>query len=269
MHNSLVILVALSVVASITGPARAERCAEGALKLRLIDHATSPGTVMDNPGDLSNAAFRAFVLGVIDELPARLAHIGACPATGRQSATIDFVRVPLVTSGDAAFPPLPDLPPDAPAGCRIDSPWLRLAITEGALSAIFVLSERQILADRALLAEPHASVTGSLPPFTQSEFERHAETYAAQKILGNGTGLQTIPPELLFVFRRAPQSTRGPFSGGARATIDKLSRSAVPFYITLALEILNRCQTDAGAGIYYSTILDTGGIIDLSKLSAN
>jgi hypothetical protein len=270
VHNSLVILVALSFAASIVGPARAEPCAEGALKLRLIDHATSPGTVMDNPGDLSNTAFRAFVSGVMKDLPARLAHIGACPTSGRQPATIDFVRVPLVTSGNAAFPPLPDLPPDAPAGCRIVSPWLRLAISEGSLTAIFVLNERQIAADKALLAEPDASVAGSLPPFTQSEFERLAQLYADLAITGTADAatLRThIPVELLWLFRRAPQTTMFPFADGARAAINDLSLASAPFYVTLTRSLVDSCPNEAGLGREYLSIIDTAGTVDLSTFN--
>lgn len=232
------VLCAMALI--VAAPVSAGGLAPRTVAATVADPATSPLTAIAGLEDVANDAMRAFVERAVDEAAA----LGVSIDVGREAdAGLTFRRVALV--GEA--PPAP-----APAAPCVRSPWGEVGGgAEGApVSGTLVFSERQILQDQAVLA--NVTTAGAAPPpLSGEEFARHAETYARLAI-GVRPGptdedllAEGLPPDLLWLFRAAPQSTRGPFAGGARSAMARLAEGAAPFYAALAARILERCLNGA------------------------
>lgn len=237
MRSGFVLCAMALIVAS---PASAGGLAPRTVAAAVADPATSPLTAIGSLEDVANDAMRAFV----ERAAAEAAALGVSIEIGPEAdAGLTFRRVALV--GEA--PPAP-----APAKPCIRSPWGEIVGgAEGEpISGSFVFSERQILQDQAFLASM-TTAGAAPPPLSGEEFARHAEAYARLAI-GVRPGptdedllAEGLPPDLLRLFRAAPQSTRGPFAGGARSAMARLAEDVAPFYAALAARILERCLNGA------------------------
>ncbi|GAB5378279.1 MAG: hypothetical protein AcusKO_47410 [Acuticoccus sp.] len=228
--------------------------------MRLMDQAASPGRVLTDPAEITSPAFQAFATGILAELPAKL---DAC-LTGGEPILIDIVHSPLVAADDTAADSVMPSPDAAGDGCQLASPWAQLSPAGGRPHARFVLSERQILADQTLLADPDAAVAEALPSFTQAAFEHLAQRYADLALTGapdDTTLAGEIPAELLWLFRRSPQTTLFPFADGARGAMATLTHDTAPSYVSLILALVDRCTKQNGSDAHYPTVTSVKNLI--------
>lgn len=262
-YASLLVVAVVMITAGVSSRVQAAPCSEGALRLRVTDQAASPGEVLSDPRAIATPAFRTFATGLLAELPAKLDALDACPAGG-EPILIDIVHSPLVAATDMARDRALPSADEAENGCQLASPWAQLSLTGAQPHARFVLSERQILADQTLLADPDAAVAEALPSFRQATFERHAQRYADLALSGtpdDAALADEIPAELLFLFRRSPQTTLFPFADGARGAMATLTTDTAPSYAALALALVDHCARQAGKTTRFPTIINVKTLI--------
>lgn len=222
----------------------------------------------------SNPHFRAFVTTVTEHVAARLAKEKLCidSARSKERSLLQFVNWPLATSGNEPLAPVPSLDAQPSGGCRITSPWIDLAFERGPapwIRGVVRWNQRQLLADQAVLAGARNVPAGLAMPLKQSEFTHFAEEeYANSEILREPAVKpveERIPPDLLWLFHRAWQSTRGPFSGGARSSMNIAMKKGAERYTQLVIALIDRCFVSDGAEIHYRSILDVADLIPLEQ----
>jgi len=210
------------------------------------DDATAPGVTFESPEELADAPFRRFAGDVAGHLRSRLAALGDSPVEGR----VTVLRQGLAGPGDEVVP-VPT-PPEATAdACRIVSPWVTLSVRTGAAPRIdgtLLWSERQFLRDRLRSDGDGIAPEGPPDPFPRPVFEAHAATYADEVLLRPPDtppgDLSALPPELLWLFRRAPQSTRGPFHGMAEGAVADVVAEGAAGQTALTRALIDLCLAD-------------------------
>lgn len=222
----------------------------------------------------SNPHFRAFVTAVTEHVAAWQARKQLCidNADSKKRSLLQFVNWPLVTSGDEPLAPVSSLDARPPGGCRISSPWIDLAFGRTPvpwIRGVVRWNQRQLLADQAVLAGAKNVPPGMAVPLKQSEFIHFAEVeYANSEILREPAAKpieERVPADLLWLFRRSWQSTRGPFSGGAGGSMEIAMKKGAEGYTKLVIALIDRCFASDGADIHYSSILDIADLIPLEQ----
>ncbi|MEH3107380.1 MAG: hypothetical protein PGN09_08870 [Sphingomonas fennica] len=221
------LLAAIPIGAGLAASAAGEARIGRDVRLEIFEPAAGADPVgsVERIGD---PAFQAFAAAVVAGLP---------PA----SATLRFVALPLVTSGDRPLPPLPaDPPAGAGASCRITAPWFDLSVTRGGMPAVagtLRWNLRQLLSDQAALAGL-APAGDAARPFARSSFDRLADLHAATPGMAASAGL---PGELRWLFGHAPRSAFGRFADGAEAFATTVGERLAPRYARLATLLIGRC----------------------------
>jgi len=233
----------------------------------ISDKYTSPNTRIRSLQNVSNPAFRAFISKTLEGLQGRFGRYAISPDS---KAGLHFVRIAVASSGDRI--PAQETSPGIPIdnACTIDSPWAKVAISSNPVPQVygtFLWNERQILQDRALLE--HITSEPSVPrqALPRSLFEQLAQEYANNEILRMPSertatlSAESIPSDVLWLFRHSPQSTRGLFSSAAEGTMRQIAERAASFYAELGVALVNRCFHEPHARYEYKSIFDIQGLI--------
>ncbi len=226
----------------------------------------------------SEPYFRAFVTAVTEHVAARFAKDKLCidSAENKKRSLLQFVNLPLATVESQPLASLPSL--DAPSvdGCRISSPWIDLVFERKPVPWIHVVvrwNKRQFLADQAVLAGARNVSPGVTMPVMSSQFGDFAQEYVNSELLRSPEIRKLaaeqndarIPPDLLWLFRKSWQSTRGPFAGSASAAMKKAIQKNAEHYTQLVIAVIDRCFASEGATIHYDSILDVADLISLEQ----
>ncbi|MGY4197816.1 hypothetical protein [Bradyrhizobium sp. USDA 4520] len=268
----LLIVIALSIAAA---PGNSQPLQPGnsqSAQVQIIDKYTSPNSAIQSLQGVSNPAFRAFVSKVLEHVQDRLGGhtITFDVNTGATAGTLHFVRIAVVSSGDRI--PANETAAAVPTEnyCLLHSPWAEIAISgtqTPRISGTFFWNERQILQDQAILANLTDVPSAPREALPRSLFEQFAQEYANNEILGKPAEPSTvqrpqyIPADVLWLFRHSPQSTFGPFSTAADATMRKIAQRAAGFYAELVVGLVDQCLKFPAVRHEYNSILDVRGII--------
>jgi len=166
---------------------------------------------------------------------------------------------------------VPSLDVRPSGGCRISSPWIDLAFERRPvpwIRGIVRWNQRQLLADQAVLAGARNVPPGVAMPLRGSEYSHFAHEYESSEIPPQPAAKsieERVPPDLLWLFRRAWQSTRGPFEGYVNASMRKATEKGAEGYTKLVIALIDRCFASDGADIHYNSILDTADLISLEQ----
>jgi len=212
--------------------------------------------------------FPALVTAVTEHIEAKLAKDKICldSAESKERSLLQFVPLHISVSGDVSMPQLYARPS---GGCRISSPWIDLAIELKPvpwIRGIVRWNERQLLADQAVLAGVRNVPPGVAIPLKSSEFTKYAFDYAHSEILRKPAVKsieERVPPDLLWLFRHAWQSTRGPFNNTAYNAMTRAMEKGAAGYTMIVLALIDHCFTSDGVNLHYSSILDVADLIPL------
>lgn len=221
----------------------------------------------------SSPQFRAFVKAVTEHVAARLARDKLCMASAesKQRSLLEFVNLPLIPRRDEPRAPAPSLDARPSVGCRISSPWLDLAVERKPLPSIRGVvrwNQRQLLADQAVLAGAQNVPPGVAKPLMNREVGHFVGEYMNSELLHEPAVRpieERVPPDLLWLLRRAWQSTRGPFLGYVSGALNKATEKGADGYTKLVIALIDRCLASDGAEIHYSSILDVADLIPLEQ----
>ncbi|WP_374334330.1 hypothetical protein [Leeia sp.] len=219
--------------------------------------------------------YRAFVTSIAGHIADHMKKAGACNVRekGEKASLIQYLKWELVVSeGEPKY--LPVLGVGPARGCRLKSPWLDMAFEGGKnprVRAIVRWNYRQVLVDQAIL---HGAMgTSSIPsgaamPINADEYRRLISIYADahmgrtpdEKFLESN-----IPPDVLWLFRRAAQNQFPAFEGNAAESMDIAMGLIAERYTELVKAMVDRCFERDGIVIRYTNILDAQGMVDLGK----
>jgi len=234
-----------------------------------------PETSIDSVAD---PGFRSFIASVSDYMLMKARNAAFCHrSSNTHEIELTFVRRPLVLSAAASIgAPLPlDGPP--PDGARLlDSPWLKLAITDSPhchVRAVFQWSERQLLLDQALLSGAHARPDISMQPFTQPLYERFFRDYEdnilnvpiSEKPRGLALISERIPPEVLWLYLHASQNEFAPFFDSAYEALRSAMQRAAAGYADLTRVLVNNFASSHDSTKRYTNILDLMHLTELQN----
>lgn len=224
----------------------------------------------------SEPYFRAFVTAVTEHVAARLARDKLCidSAESKKRSLLQFVNWPLTTSENQALASLPSLDAPSADGCRISSPWIDFVVERRPVPlvrGVFRWNKRQFLADQAVLAGARNVPPGVAMPLKASEYGHFAQEYENSGLFhvseirrkqADERNEARIPPDLLWLFRKSWQSTRGgPFSGDMDSAVQK----SAEHYTQLVIAVIDRCFASDDAAIHYNSILDVADLISLDQ----
>jgi hypothetical protein len=232
------------------------------LHVQILDEFTSPASQPKSIESVANAPFRTFIDATLASLN-RSAKFG----DGEARPRLRFVRVALATSGDDSRP-VSDYRVERTAGaCAVKSPWIDAVVSPetGAIDGTAHWNERQVLLDHARLDGANAAARTPVRALSRSEFEAEAEAYAQREIVGaGGREAKDQSAELLWLFRRAPQSTFAPFSGFAEDTMQEIAADSARAYGELVGALLLHCQKSGADEIVVNDIHEAEQLLSLN-----
>jgi hypothetical protein len=261
-------------VFGLTQPTEAWMCNPNGYVIRIIDDSVT--SEVRSIEAVNDSYFKSFVASLTNYISTRFPNAGSCTENLDRGAmsSLTFVRLPLVTSDNNPFAAPPKLSPSFPGiTCRLDSPWVKLAIRNSdkpLIQGVFTWNERQFLADQALLANPNLTLDSPLIPLSNRLFEKYAADYADSEILRSRSGkasiTERIPMDLLWLFRNSPQTTFIPFSSAARSSMNTMPKRMAKNYINLTQKLFDRCFASAQKSEQrYETVLDLRNTISLDR----
>jgi len=223
----------------------------------------------------SDPSFSYFVKTVTQHVAGRLGKDNLCtdnPDSTKHSR-LRFVNWPL-TIGEVnplALISIPDR--KLPASCRIVSPWIDFSFGRSPVpwvQGVVRWNERQLLADQAILAGARNVPSGVVMPLKFREFGHFELEYANSEIMREREPVATpidayIPEDLMWLFRRSWQSTRGPFGSFVAHSMDIAIKKGIKNYTGLTIALIDRCLASDGEELHYSNILDAADLISLEQ----
>ncbi|GBL17037.1 hypothetical protein MTo_04364 [Microcystis aeruginosa NIES-1211] len=255
-------------------------CNSNGYAIRIIDDSVT--SEVRSIKAVNDPYFKSFITSLTDYISAKFSKTKPCQGNSREESRINliFVRLPLVTSGDEPLKPPPGLPTSrANITCRLDSPWVQLAIRRSSspiIDAVFVWNERQFLWDQVLLSGQRPSLTQPLIPLGNRLFQQYAADYAGSEIMRSPSGenpqpsiSKRIPADVLWLFRHSWQSTRGPFSNIAQSAMRKTVEQGANGYTNLTKILVDQCFISSKTEIRYKNVLDLQQILTLDQYRIN
>ena len=243
--------------------------------IRGVEHGPVTAFSDTNIGDYP-AGFTAFVAAVTEHVAAKLGQEKLClnSPESRERSLLQFVSWSITSSYSASLTQLEATPSSV---CRISSPWIDITVEREpvpSVRAIVRFSERQLLADQAVLAGAHNVPPGLAMPFGNNEFEQYANLayaileYAHSEIRhwpARKSVEKRVPPDLLWLFRRSWQAKDGSFTGAAKGAMRNAMKTGSEGYTKIVIALIDQCFESGGARIQYNSILDVAGLIPLEQ----
>lgn len=249
-------------------------CPVDTVPIQIVDEKSSDPETTLSAARISDSIphFRAFVTAVTEHVAARLAKDKLCidSAEGKKRSLLQFVNWRLyVQENEPTLVPSLDARPSG--GCRISSPWIDLAFERKPVPwvrAVVRWNERQLLVDQAMLEGARNVPAGVAMPLKRGEFMHFADEYTRSVVLHEPAVKpieERVPPDLLWLFSRAWQTTKAPFDGYAARAMDHAMKQNAEGYTKLVTALVDRCFASDGTAIRYNNILDVADLISLKQ----
>ncbi|MCC3412035.1 MAG: hypothetical protein JGK24_12185 [Microcoleus sp. PH2017_29_MFU_D_A] len=127
--------------------------------------------------------------------------------------------------------------------------------------------------DQALMSGIRASPTNSLLPIDEPMFEQFVKDYTDSVLFAPSQARpaalasisKRLPPEILWLFRHAFQSTRGPFSRQVKSALVSVLERGASGYTELTKALVDQFFTSAQTEIRYESVLDLKDIFTLDQ----
>ena len=219
--------------------------------------------------------FAAFVTAVTEHLAAKLGQEKLClySAESQEQSLLQFVPRYVTISDSRPEPSVPHLKARPTGICRISSPWIDLAIERKPVPRVRGIvrwSERQLLADQAVLAGARNVPSGAAKPIKGKEYREYIDEYMdymGSELRGEPALKpieERVPPDLLWLFRR---SLRSPHLYGDETdiVIRNAMKAGAENYTKIVIALIDQCLASDGADIQYNSVLDVSDLISLEQ----
>jgi len=215
-------------------------------------------------------SFPDFVTAITKHVAVKLAQENLCldSAESQERSLLQFAPWP-ITANDP--PPVPLLEKESSYACRISSPWIDLVVERGPIPSVRGIvrySERQLLVDQAVLAEVRDVTPSVAMPLKQRDFEQYANEYTESKMSIEPEEKpieERVPPDLLWLFRRAWQGTLYFLGDAAYDFMRKAMEANAENYTKLVIALFDLSLASAGEDIHYDSILEVADLISLEE----
>lgn len=248
----------------VSSVVNASACNENSLSIQVADEIRGPRVV--SLSEVSDPVYQKFA-SIITSHVERLLLAGG---GGFNCSNLHFVRRPLIQNRQAE--PIPSISGESDFnGCRISSPWVDFEFDNSEphkVRGVIRWSQRQLLIDQALIAGDIQVADARVAVLSDAEFERYAQAYVDSEVhrKPNATLLDSpIPPDILWLFQKSWQSTRGPFSLGAMSAMDNLMERGAERYADLVVSLIDQCVSSGQGEFRYESVLDLKGVVPLDK----
>lgn len=281
---ALVSLVFLLIIAiPVKSTYSIQSCQNIQTSIKIIDESGGKRLSGTSLATLENSPFKTYVTTVSKHISTKVKEMAQCQEGLKSQPKIElfFVFRPLVTSGQSSRIPF-DLKREKSNPSRsLDSPWVKLTKSRSSqlgVTAVFVWNERQFLIDRSLMSGARASPAQQLVSIDDRTFEQFIQKYTDSVLLAASPEARStaqnnlsksFPAEILWLFRRAWQSTLAPFSTevdhALRATIQRGSIGYTDITKALVDQFLGSTKTE----IRYKSVLDLKDVFNISQYRIN
>lgn len=260
------------MVASTSTAGGVPQCSVDTAPIQIVgESGSSPETTLSaaKPYDFAKQIggsyphFNVFVTAVTEYVAARLGRDNIClnSAESKERSLLQFMHWRLLP-GNNLPAPMQRLDAWPSGGCRISSPWIDLAFERKPvpwIRGIVRWNQRQLLADQAALAGAQNVPPDVAVPLTNSEISHFVAEYARSEFRREPAAKpveERIPPDILWLLRRSPQTTAIPFIGLVRGSMHNATEKSAEGYTKLVIALIDRCLASDEADIHYDSILD-------------
>ena len=227
-------------------------------------------------GFTGSTSFNTFITAVTEHLAAKLAQEKLClnRSESQESSLIQFAHIHVTLSKDdhrlSTTRPLETRPSDV---CRISSPWIDIAIgwePVPSVRAIIRFSERQLLADQAVLAG-----ASNVPPGVAMPLGEEYGRYKGLYIRGTGRGPRAnnyerlekpieelVPPDILWLFKR---TQFGDVLGSEAASMMNAMDWGADGYTKIVIALIDQCFASGKTEKQYNSVLDVSDLVPLEQ----
>jgi hypothetical protein len=226
-----------------------------------------------NLADITDPNFKEFISAVSG-------HVikAVCTGAGADDTDVQllFINRPLVRQTGEAPNNLTAADKNGGPDLRsLNSPWVEIEISGQPvrhIDAVFVWNERQVLRDQVVMAGGAPSSKGPPVSIDADVLAQYSKDYANLIVLASPEASKAalaefatrMPPELLWLYRHAVQSTFADFSVFAMAALDATLAKASQGYANIVIALFDRCFDSAvGTNEHYDNVLDVEKIADL------
>jgi hypothetical protein len=224
---------------------------------------------------LPESPFKQFAVSTAKNVLDKIGDVSPQPEAteGKPAIKMAFVYRPLLKAAAAPVAAATYLNVPTPDGGRIlDSPWVKLTVAPPPrcfVRAVFMWNERQFLLDQALMAGARAWPDEHLLSIDASDLDKFEQDYTNSVMLvlpqaaidGLAHVSERIPPDILWLFRHALQSTRAPFSTFVIDALNAAVRRATPGYTDLVKRLVDRFFASEVMEQRYETILALADVL--------
>jgi hypothetical protein len=267
-HNNFVIVFVaslLSILLAVKSTHSVQSCQKMKPSITIIDESGGKRLAGNTLATLEDSPFKNYVTNVSQHISTKIEETSQCSRSSKSSPEVElfFVYRPLTTPATAPF----DFKYQKSNTIRLlDSPWVKIEKSSSQNHwgrAVFVWNERQFLFDQALMAGSQVSPTNLLP-IDESVFGQYVRDYT-DSILGvpqkdrsvaQANISKRVPTEILWLFRHAWQSTRGPFSGAVYSAQRATIKRAATGYTALGKTIFAQFLVSEKPEMRYKSVLD-------------
>jgi hypothetical protein len=261
-----------------------QSCQKVQTSIQIIDEAdgrwlsgTSIATLQDSP-------FKNYVTTLSEHVSTKIDEIAQCHEDLKSSPEVKlfFIYHPLVRSTTAPTVAPLNLERTQSNGIRhLDSPWVKLTFNRSSMlvvRAVFLWNERQFLLDQALISGIRAPPTNPLVPIDDRIFRQFVQDYTDSVLLAPSSEARSVaqasiskrlPPEILWLFRHAWQSTRGPFFEVVDSALKSAVERAASGYTDLTKTLVDQFFTSEKTEIRYESVLDLKDLFTLDQYRVN
>jgi hypothetical protein len=232
---------------------------------------------------LPDSPFKKYVVTISQHILPKIEESAQCRENLKSPPEVKLVFVyrPLVASPKSLIKEPFELKQPPNTFKHLDSPWAKLAISSSpklVMNAVFVWSERQFLSDQAVLSDASTSITNPLLPIDDQLFGKFVRDYTESVLLAASPGTRSsaqvsiserLPKDILWLFRHAWQSTRGPFGGFVLSALDNATKQMTDKYVYLTEILLNHHFSSERTNLHYDSILSLKDLLPLDKYRIN
>ena len=278
---AIILMVSLLInVLAIKSTYSQQNCQNVQTSIQIIDETGGrqfSGTSVDS---LPDSPFKNYATTISQHVRAKIDGMAQCHGDLKSSPEVKlfFVYRRLVTYTGALIEGPFNLERTQSNGTRyLDSPWVKLTFSRSpklVVRAVFLWSERQFLLDQALMSGIRASPTNPLVPIDEPIFEQFVKDYIDSvlrvpspeaRLAGQASISKRLPPEILWLFRHAWQSTRRPFSRQAKSALVSVLERGASGYTELTKTLVDQFFTSAKTEIRYESVLDLKDLFTLDQ----
>jgi hypothetical protein len=279
LHQTVTIIFFASLlitVFAVKSTYSVQRCQKMQTSIKIIDESGGKRLSGTTLATLEASPFKNYVTSISQHVSTKIGEMAQCPGDIKSAPEVElfFVYRPLVTPATAPFN---FKLTKSPSTRYLDSPWLKITKSSSpklSVRAAFIWNERQFLVDQAELSGSRTSPSNPLVPIDERIFEQYVQDYTNSvllaaspeaKVVAQTNISKRLPAEVLWLFRKAWQSTLAPFSGEVNYALRSTIQRGESGYTDITKILVNLSFSSAKIGSRYESILDLKDIFTIDK----